>query len=74
MAAYFGCHSRIHAWIVTKIGRLRKDMRLDQNPEYLLISITDGLNIGYIQIRQGFFRSRTGRGPELKREGVEASY
>ena len=50
-AARSGCHFGIHSPIFTKIGGLREDMGPDQNPEYLLIPITDGLNIGYIQIR-----------------------
>ena len=35
-AAYFGCHSHIHARIVMEIGMLREDMEPDQNLEYLL--------------------------------------
>ena len=34
-ASYFGCHSRIHAPIASKIGRPREDMMAVQNLQYL---------------------------------------
>ena len=40
----------VHAPIAKKIGRLREDMVLDQNPEYLPNATTDGRNIDSNQI------------------------
>ena len=48
-AAYFGCHSRIYAWIVPKIGMLGEDMVLDQNPEYLPNATTKNIDSNRIR-------------------------